>query len=46
MQSVAALNLWVLNPISGVTSSEFKHVLKLPVQGTGQMSTFLVPNSK
>lgn len=41
MQRVAVLNLWALIPISEVASSEFKHLLKLSSQGTGQLSTFL-----
>lgn len=41
MHSDAVFNLWVLIPLSGVTSSEFKHLLKHPIQGTGQLSRFL-----
>lgn len=41
MHSDAVHNLWVFIPVSGVNSSELNHLLKLPVQGTGQFSTFL-----
>lgn len=46
MHSDAVHNLWVLIPISGVNNSEFKHLLKLPIQGTGQFVSIFIPNSK